>query len=404
MNQIASPQSVALGAALAEQQRFTLLCLSGQSDSAALEAARALSATGIDWEGWSDQLVGDAVAPLMYHVLRNREMVPPEVEERLRSVYLRSAWTSVLRDVELGEVLARLDAAGVDAMVLKGAALAITVYDDPALRPMVDLDLLVHPQDRLPAMRALEAAGFLAAISEPRPGLTMAHESQILMRKEGHPGAMLELHWHLLDSPYHQERVPMDWFWQTSRRVTFQARGSRLCSGRVMGPEAQLLHLCAHLSLHHEGNGLLWQHDIAEILRRQAATLDWDLLLQKAREFGLVLPLKETLGNVIEGWCLSVPAGVTERLRAAIPSDEEARAFQNIAESGGSVGRRFVTDLAGIAGWRAKSRFALANIFPSTGYMRRRYRIRHPLLVPLYYPYRWYLGLSSTLRGRRRQP
>jgi hypothetical protein len=39
------------------------------------------------------------------------------------------------------------------------------------------------------------------------------------------------------------------------------------------------------------------------------------------------------------------------------------------------------------------------------GYMRYRYRIRHSLLVPLYYPYPWILGVRSatqSARSRRR--
>ncbi len=29
--------------------------------------------------------------------------------------------------------------------------------------------------------------------------------------------------------------------------------------------------------------------------------------------------------------------------------------------------------------------------------MRHRYQVSHPLLLPLYYPYRWTLGLRSAL-------
>jgi hypothetical protein len=47
-------------------------------------------------------------------------------------------------------------------------------------------------------------------------------------------------------------------------------------------------------------------------------------------------------------------------------------------------------------GWRQRVRFARTNLFPSAAYMRQRYQIKHPLLLPLYYPYRWLRGL----RGR----
>lgn len=33
--------------------------------------------------------------------------------------------------------------------------------------------------------------------------------------------------------------------------------------------------------------------------------------------------------------------------------------------------------------------------------MRHRYHVPHPLLVPLFYPYRWTLGLRSALKIAR---
>ena len=43
--------------------------------------------------------------------------------------------------------------------------------------------------------------------------------------------------------------------------------------------------------------------------------------------------------------------------------------------------------------WRQRLHFARANVFPSADYMRQRYGVRHPLLLPIYYPWRWLRGL-----------
>ena len=52
-------------------------------------------------------------------------------------------------------------------MLLKGAALAITVYDSIGLRPMGDLDLLV-PEERLAeAVARLKALGYV----QPHPDM-----------------------------------------------------------------------------------------------------------------------------------------------------------------------------------------------------------------------------------------
>jgi hypothetical protein len=57
----------------------------------------------------------------------------------------------------LERVLARLDAAGVDALVVKGAVVASWLYAREIDRPIRDLDLRVRPRDRDRAVRALAA-------------------------------------------------------------------------------------------------------------------------------------------------------------------------------------------------------------------------------------------------------
>ncbi len=48
-----------------------------------------------------------------------------------------------------------------DALLVKGAALALTVYPDPAARRMSDIDVLVREPDQARAVRALERLGWL---------------------------------------------------------------------------------------------------------------------------------------------------------------------------------------------------------------------------------------------------
>ncbi len=45
---------------------------------------------------------------------------------------------------ELKSILDKFENASIEAIVLKGAALAAGIYPDLGLRPMKDLDLLVH--------------------------------------------------------------------------------------------------------------------------------------------------------------------------------------------------------------------------------------------------------------------
>ena len=86
------------------------------------------------------------------------------------------------------------------------------------------------------------------------------------------------------------------------------------------------------------------------------------------------------------------------RLRHLQPSGDEQRITAYLTAPERSVARRFWTDLASMDDATTRLGYAWMHLFPSAAYMRARYHVRHAMLLPLYYPYRWLRGL----RGERR--
>ena len=168
-----------------------------------------------------------------------------------------------------------------------------------------------------------------------------------------------------------------------------------------MGPEAQILHLCGHLVLHHGvEERLLWLHDIAAVVVRYREEIDWPTLLERARACDLLVPLQQVLPRIACDWQAPIPAAVLERLAELRPSRAEERIQARLSSGPRPAGRRLWDDLADTPSWRRRLHMALVHIFPTTTYMRQRYRIRHRLLVPLFYPYRWFLGLRGLVSPR----
>jgi hypothetical protein len=180
----------------------------------------------------------------------------------------------------------------------------------------------------------------------------------------------------------------MDWFWDSARPAIIGETPSL-----VLGAEALLIHLCGHLALHHTSTGLLWWHDVAEVLTRHRDEIDWQVLLSRTSEYGLVLPVRSVLLRVADEWGAPVPLGVLRALRGMPESPAEQRIFAELTAGQRSPRQRFWSDLVSMSDWRQRWRFARTNLFPSPAYMRRRYAITHPLRVPLYYPYRWLRGV-----------
>lgn len=101
---------------------------------------------------------------------------------------------ALLRAHVLAQVAAALHAASLAALLVKGAALAITVYPSPASRPMQDLDLLVRRADRDRVLAVLAAAGGVVHIDPDRPlSRDFLGETAVIM----HAGAtpfLVEIH------------------------------------------------------------------------------------------------------------------------------------------------------------------------------------------------------------------
>lgn len=369
-------------------------CQAARGRSAELAAARALAAgETFDWELVSRRALEERIAPLLHSVLDAERFAPAAVHRQWEEAYLATARRNLFLFHELEEALAALNEAGVDVLVLKGAALAETLYGNIAVRPLVDFDLLVRRGQAAQALKVLGDLGYRRAGIEPHAGIALLHENEILLRKEGRMDVHLELHWSLFDSPHYQERLPMAWFWESATPASIGDR-----EARILCAEAQLLHLCGHLMLHHRGNELLWLHDVAELLCAYEGRIAWSTVLEKAVACELVLPLQQIISVVVAEWGAPVPAGVLAHLAALRPSAAEAQVFSWLAgEEERPVLKRFWADLASMPDWSQRFSYAWRQLFPSRQYMRHRYGINHSYLLPFYYPYRWWLGLYRAV-------
>lgn len=372
------------------------LCLRSRWDSAAAtELALQAQQPGWSWEAVASCAFAEGLAPLLYAQLSRTDLwpgIPPGVRDGLALAYTGSAIRSAALLTELEEALGRLTQAGVAVLLLKGAALAGRLYGDPTLRPMSDLDLLVHETAAGRALDVLIACGYTAAHPEARPGSVLAWENELLLSKPGVIGISIELHWRLFDAPFYQQRLPADWFWETAAPIAVGA-----ARALALGPEAQFLYLAGHLMLHHRGQGLRWWLDLAELLGRAGDALDWPGLLARAAAYALVIPLQEALAALAGAWGVRIAPELLAQAAALRPSAAERRAYDRLTAAHRPVAQRFWADLADLPTWADRGRFAWAHIVPAPAYMAGRYHPPRRWLIPFLYPWRWLTGIAGAL-------
>ena len=157
------------------------------------------------------------------------------------------------------------DPAGIDWLVLKGPALAHSVYPRPDLRHYVDLDLLVPPADFGRLLALLEEAGYQLV---DRNWPLLARELPGELRLRSPRGVLLDLHWSIFND--------------AGRRAAFNAPTAALLAGRRLLPAGfpalsatdQLVHAGLHAALS-GANRLGWLLDVHLAAARQRTGRRW---------------------------------------------------------------------------------------------------------------------------------
>lgn len=213
----------------------------------------------------------------------------------------------------LAQSLEALAGAGVPVVLLKGAALAATVYDGFPDRPMSDIDLLVRPEHAEPALAALAAAGWSFDAVPAVHAFYEEHHHLPPARDERDRTLRLEVHTELC-SPGHPFAFGAGDAWRGAREIRVDG-----AAALVPDDATQALHLCIHLAWSHGLSSGAWRtlRDLARLVAR--GRLDWDALVARARAARAarccywVLRLGASLG------VLDVPAAVLRALRPRLP-------------------------------------------------------------------------------------
>jgi hypothetical protein len=95
--------------------------------------------------------------------------IPEGILNQLRIRYYDTWFRNEELYQELGAILERLESVGIEAVVLKGACLAASVYKDFGLRPMSDLDILVCESQIRDAVRIVESMEYIEHNPSTRP-------------------------------------------------------------------------------------------------------------------------------------------------------------------------------------------------------------------------------------------
>jgi hypothetical protein len=152
----------------------------------------------------------------------------------------------------------------------------------------------------------------------------------------------------------------------------------------ALSPQASIVHCCLHFLDHIGTTGtLLWLCDIVEVARETG--LEWDSLGHTVTEFKIALPVRSVLSECQELLGLPIPADPWRQLLSYRPGVVEKEAYQFCLSPRRSSASKTFFDFLTADGLRARTRLLSSRLLPSSDYMIKRYSIRNPWLVPVYY-------------------
>ena len=270
-----------------------LSCARSHLSESTIQALKGVLAKGdVDWNNLLAKAERHRVKPLVYHTLSKltlSHLMPSEIMSDLEKSYHILAFRNTFLLKEFGEILRSLSEIGISIIVLKGAALAETVYPSIALRPFGDIDFLIKAEDLFKVEKVLINLGFIK--DEKTPDFVDAQEvmdytycfTQIVFKKQNPLPMYLEIHCNPIHLGISQDRLSQLW----ERAMEIKIRGVSTFS---LHPEDMLLHLCHHL-YRHNYSYLMWFSDLSFLLDYYEGDINWSSLIEQAKghESGITL-------------------------------------------------------------------------------------------------------------------
>jgi hypothetical protein len=213
----------------------------------------------------------------------------PELGHALQADWYAAAAENQLHQENFNQIASAFAQQQIPLLVLKGAALAQTVYPDAACRPMSDVDLWVAPDRMDEAVAVMQRLGFDLLEKAERPTkLQLLSGGEIRFGRPDWVQGLVELHWSALAGwwLYHTAAVDMEGLWQ--RRVpllTPVAETDTAVLAYQLDPEDTIIQLAVHIAVNHQFSGTLLR-SLADIaLTAVSRPINWQLLADRAKRW-----------------------------------------------------------------------------------------------------------------------
>lgn len=198
----------------------------------------------------------EGVSPLLYQHLGSQ--LPEPWARTLRQDALQHEALELMRQASDRQLVDTLTAAGIDALLMKGAVLAYSIYGSPGQRPRTDTDLLIREADVYGAKSILARLGY--EVSAGDTGSTLHYQLFASRKLPNGQAHAVDIHWRISNRLEFARLFDFDEL--RSRTLALPQLGAAALG---LGLSDSLLLACLHRVGHlNEGETerLIWLYDI----------------------------------------------------------------------------------------------------------------------------------------------
>ncbi len=268
------------------------------------------------WPGLEVQAEYHSVAPLVYRqIQRHHIAIPKQQLLQLKALVIRHRRANTIRFSCLQETADLFGSKNIELIALKGAALAHILYDNPFLRPMNDMDLLVAPDQAKAAADLLLHLGYSMPHGAHRFN-HRPHHLPMLQKKVQGMTVTVEIH---TDLRHRDSTSSMTIHDLIEQPQIFQCGELRI---KAMGHIDMLRHLCRHSFSASTQLRLIHLYDVMAYAIKFHDRIDWQRLGQQfpyvingIRCIHFILPCPGPLTDIVRPPVCRPPGHCGESMR-----------------------------------------------------------------------------------------
>jgi hypothetical protein len=373
-----------------EEDRLLLYFCQKEIDDGIIDRIIEAEKNNLDWDSFLKKARENGISAVVYSKLNKIKKdcphIPSFVFEELKKIYYLNATKNSLIFEELEKVLDTFRKAGIQVIVLKGAALAEKIYGNLALRPMTDIDLLAKKEDLFSLDDQMKILGYRPSdISINDIDFSSTYLTTLDYRSLSPNSTSFHVHWHFVNSTIPNEsyinKIKIEDIWRDAEKTKIAD-----VETMVMAPHHLLIHLSEHaLRVTHSLSKFSFFCDIDEVVNSYKERLDWDQLVMGSLKFKLNRMVYLSLYFTAKFLETKIPENVLLKLRPEHFSLGERIFMNSISNNKRLPGLSYLVHLAMNNGFLQKMNFLGRTLFPPPQIIAQRNYIPQSKLSFIHY-------------------